>query len=59
MRKNKEGMVDLKVPGLGLEYGEESKEVSMALSVDLFFLLELTLKGSEISLKHLLRGNSR
>jgi len=45
--------------GLGLECGEESKEVCMALGVDLFFFLELTLKGSEISLKPLRRGNSR
>ena len=44
--------------GLGLECGEEGKEVSMALGVELFLLLELTLKGREISLKPLRRGNS-
>ena len=42
-----------------MECGEEGKEVCMALSIELFFLLELTLKGSEISLKPLRRGNSR
>jgi len=44
---------------LGLECGEEGKEVCMALGVELFFLLEITLKGSEISLKPLRRGTSR
>jgi len=44
---------------LGLECDEEGKEVSMALGIELFFLLELTLKGSEISLKPLWRENSR
>jgi len=45
--------------GLRLECGEEGKEVCMALGIELFFLLELTLKGDEISLKPLWRGNSR
>ena len=42
-----------------LECGEEGKEVSMTLGVEFFLLLELTLKGSKISLKPLRRGNSR
>ena len=58
MAKNKQGMVDLKELGAWLECGEEGKEVSMALGVELFLLLELTLKGREISLKPLRRGNS-
>jgi len=42
-----------------LECGEEGKEVSMTLGIQLFLLLELTLKDSEISLKPLRRENSR
>ena len=42
-----------------MECGEEGKEVCMALGVELFFPLKLMLKGSEISLKPLRRGNSR
>jgi len=45
--------------GLGLECSDEGKEASMALGVELFLLLELMLKGREISLKPLQRGNSR
>ena len=41
-----------------MEGGEKGKEVDMALGIQLFLLLELTLKGSEISLKPLRRGNS-
>jgi len=41
-----------------LECSEEGKEVGMALGIKLFFLLELMLKGREISLKPLRRGNS-
>jgi len=57
-QKTKRGRVISRCWGLGLECDEEGKEVSMALSVELFFLLELALKGSEISLKPLRRGNS-
>ena len=41
-----------------MECGEESKEVYMALGVQLFFLLESTLKDSDLVLKPLRRGNS-
>ena len=37
-----------------MEGGEEGKKVSMALGIELFLLLELTLKCSEITLKLLL-----
>jgi len=42
-----------------LECGEVSKEVRMALGVQLFFLLKSTLKRSDLVLKPLQRRNSR
>jgi len=59
MGENKEGRLISGCWGLRLECGEEGKEVCMALGVELFFLLESTLKGSEVVLKPLRRGNSR
>ena len=40
--------------GLGLECGEEGEKVSMVLGILLLFLLESTLKRSDIVLKPLL-----
>ena len=53
MGENKSGWLISRCWGLGLECGEESKEVRMAFGVELFFLLESTLKGSELVLKPL------
>jgi len=58
MEENKQGWLIPGCWGLGLECGEESKEVRMALGVQLFFLLESTLKGSDLVLKPLWRRNS-
>jgi len=41
-----------------LECGEEGNEVRMALGVKLFFLLESTVKGSDLILKLMWRENS-
>jgi len=57
--QTRRGRVISRCWGLGLEGGEEGKEVWMALGIELFFFLELTLKGREISLKPLRKGNSR
>jgi len=54
MAKIKQGELISRSWGLGLERGEESKKVHMALCILLLLLLESTLKRSEISLKLLL-----
>ena len=58
MAENKRGWLISGYWGLGLECGEESKDVRMALGVQLFFLLESTLKGRDLVLKPLRRRNS-